>query len=45
MKENGIIVIPIKNSIFKITKKRGKITKEEFYGFAFVPLKTFNRKT
>lgn len=35
----GIMVIPIKNSVYKITKeKNGRIYKTEFPGFAFVPL-------
>ena len=35
----GIMVIPIKNSVYKVTKnKNGKIYKTEFSGFAFVPL-------
>ena len=39
LKPNGALVIPIQNSIFKITKtKSGKIEKEEHLGFVFVPL-------
>ncbi|MEK9147305.1 MAG: protein-L-isoaspartate O-methyltransferase, partial [Patescibacteria group bacterium] len=35
----GILVIPIKNSIWKIDKiSENKIKKQEFYGFSFVPL-------
>jgi protein-L-isoaspartate(D-aspartate) O-methyltransferase len=35
----GILVIPIRESIFKFTKiSETKIEKEEFYGFVFVPL-------
>ena len=37
--KGGIMVIPIKNSIYKITKdKNNKTSKTEFPGFAFVPL-------
>ncbi len=37
LKVNGILVIPVKNSIFKLTKNHeNKI--EEFPGFVFVPL-------
>lgn len=37
--EGGIMVIPIKNSVYKITKdKNGIIYKTEFPGFSFVPL-------
>ncbi len=39
LKENGRMVIPINSSIFLIQKIDGQILKEEFYGFAFVPLK------
>jgi len=39
LKSGGRLVIPIKNSIWKIDKKiNGKIEKEEFLGFVFVPL-------
>ncbi len=42
LKENGIMVIPVKESIFKIRKdKKGNINKEEHRGFVFVPLKTY----
>ncbi len=34
----GIIVASVKDSIFQIKKEKGKITKKEFPGFAFVPL-------
>ena len=37
-KDNGILVIPIKNSIFQIKKQNSKIIKKEFPGFVFVPL-------
>jgi protein-L-isoaspartate(D-aspartate) O-methyltransferase len=40
LKPEGIMVIPIRQSIFKITKnKSGKIDLAEYPGFAFVPLK------
>ncbi|TSC93939.1 MAG: protein-L-isoaspartate(D-aspartate) O-methyltransferase [Candidatus Berkelbacteria bacterium Licking1014_85] len=39
LKPRGRIVIPVKNSIWKIEKKtKGKIFKFEFPGFVFVPL-------
>jgi len=39
LKEGGRMVIPIESSIFLIEKKNGNLLKEEFYGFAFVPLR------
>ncbi len=38
LNENGILVCPVKNSIFQIKKIKNKIKKKEFYGFVFVPL-------
>lgn len=39
LKPGGILVIPIRESIFKFTKvSETQIDKEEFYGFVFVPL-------
>jgi len=40
LKNGGIMVIPIQNSVFKIGKKfdDGKIITEEYPGFNFVPL-------
>ena len=39
LKIGGILVIPVRNSIFKIKKiSESEVTKEEFYGFRFVPL-------
>jgi protein-L-isoaspartate(D-aspartate) O-methyltransferase len=39
LKTGGILVIPIRESIFKFTKvSETKIEKEEYYGFVFVPL-------
>lgn len=39
LKPEGIMVIPVKQSIFKIIKKEnGKIEEFEYPGFAFVPL-------
>jgi len=39
IKTGGVIVLPIKESIVKISKKdEESITKEEYYGFSFVPL-------
>lgn len=39
LKTGGILVIPIRESIFKFTKvSETQVDKEEFYGFVFVPL-------
>ncbi len=38
VKENGVIVVPIENSIFKLVKKEGTFIQEEYFGFSFVPL-------
>jgi len=39
LKVGGILVIPVRNSIFKFKKISGTyIDREEFYGFVFVPL-------
>lgn len=38
LKEGGIMVIPIRDSIWKIKKINGKIETEVFEGFLFVPL-------
>ncbi len=38
LKGNGIMVVPVGNSIFKFRKRKEKILTEEFSGFAFVPL-------
>lgn len=39
LKIGGILVIPIRESIFKFTKtSETEVKKEEFYGFVFVPL-------
>lgn len=38
LNDSGIMVCPIKNSIFKIIKKNNKIIRQEFPGFRFVPL-------
>jgi len=40
LKVSGNLVIPVQDSIFRITKKEdGRIEREEHYGFSFVPLK------
>ena len=40
LKPNGIMMIPIRQSVFKICKREdGKIETTEYPGFAFVPLK------
>jgi len=38
LKEDAIIVTPVKNSIFQIKKHKNEITVKEFPGFIFVPL-------
>lgn len=38
LKSNGIMVCPVKNSIFQIKRKKLRIEKKEFPGFVFVPL-------
>lgn len=38
LKNNGILVTPVKNSIFQIKKENDKIYKKEFPGFVFVPV-------
>lgn len=38
LKEEGILVVPVSNSINKYIKKDGKILKESKYGFAFVTM-------
>ncbi len=38
LKEEGIIIAPIKNSIYKFCKREGKISETEYFGFRFVPL-------
>lgn len=38
LKDNGILVCPVRNSIFQIKKQKGKTIKKEFPGFVFVPL-------
>lgn len=39
IKESGIIVVPVKNSIFQIKRLDNKITMKEFPGFIFVLLR------
>ena len=38
--DDGILVCPIKDSIVRVQKINGQIKKEEYFGFAFVPLIT-----
>ncbi len=38
LREGGVMVIPIQNSIWRIIKKQGRALTEEFPGFVFVPL-------
>lgn len=44
LKINGILVIPVRNSIFQIKKTSKGLIKKEFYGFVFVPLVDEGRK-
>lgn len=40
LSQNGLLIAPIKSSIFKIIKNSdGKLIKEEFQGFVFVPFR------
>ena len=34
----GILIVPIRQSIFKFEKKSGKVSQQEFPGFVFVPV-------
>ncbi len=38
LKENGVLVTPVRNSIFQFKKIKGKIKSKEFPGFIFVPV-------
>lgn len=38
LKDPGILVVPIKQSIFQFKKENGKVSSQEFPGFAFVPM-------
>lgn len=39
LKEGGVLVLPVRNSVWRVEKISGeKVKKEEFYGFSFVPL-------
>jgi len=38
LKNNGILVTPVRNSIFQFKKQDGKIKSKEFPGFVFVPV-------
>ena len=40
LKDKGLMVIPMGNSVFKLYKnENGEVSKEEYPGFAFVPLR------
>jgi protein-L-isoaspartate(D-aspartate) O-methyltransferase len=39
LSENGLMVVPVKQSLFVLTKKNNKIEQKEFFGFNFVPFK------
>lgn len=43
LSNNGILVLPVQNSICQIKKVRGKIKVREFPGFVFVPLASPNQ--
>ena len=38
LKVNGVMVIPVRNSIIQIKKTTEGVIKKEFHGFVFVPL-------
>jgi protein-L-isoaspartate(D-aspartate) O-methyltransferase len=38
LQPEGILVIPVGSSLWKISRLPGRIQKEEYYGFSFVPL-------
>ncbi len=38
LKEGGVIVVPIKDSIYKLTKEGDELIEEKYFGFRFVPL-------
>ncbi|MFP4457428.1 MAG: protein-L-isoaspartate O-methyltransferase family protein [Clostridia bacterium] len=38
LKSEGILVVPVNNSIIKYTKNRDKVMKERHFGFAFVTM-------
>ncbi len=44
LKKDGVMVVPVGNSIFQIKKKDGLILKEGFGGFIFVPLREIDTK-
>lgn len=44
LKDKGILVTPVRNSIFQIKKQKSRIEKKEFPGFVFVPLIDFEYK-
>jgi len=39
LSDEGVLIAPVQSSIFKLTKSLDKITKEEYSGFAFVPMR------
>ncbi len=41
LNDGGRMVIPVRDSIYLIEKKEGKFKQKEFFGFNFVPLKSF----
>lgn len=41
LKEKGVLVCPVGNSVYKIKKMKDKFVVEEFPGFIFVQMKTF----
>ena len=44
LKDNGILVAPVGNTIYKRKKENGKITEKEFPGFVFVPMQDEDNK-
>lgn len=39
LNDPGVMVVPVKNSIYQIKKEKGKVTEKEFPGFVFVPFR------
>lgn len=39
LKDGGIIVVPVKNSVLKVSKEPGNLSEKEYPGFSFVPFK------
>lgn len=44
LKVNGRMVIPVRDSIYLVERKKDKYEQKEFFGFRFVPLKFLDKK-